>query len=120
MKRIFLLLLAAGCLLTMPACRINFTVVSSAGIDQVARPHHLSHQKTHWSYLWGLTNGKKEKNSDLFPAGCDPGSNISRMRVSTNPEFVLISVITLGIVVPQHLEWDCSQVKHPLIKPTHD
>ena len=77
-------------------------VVAHYNSDQPARAKHLTHVgKTHWSFLWGFL-----KQGD-WPAGCQDGSNMSQVRVKTNPGFIIISFVTLGIVVPQKLEWDC-------------
>jgi len=97
--RIFTSLLVS---LVFSSCAVSDTVGAHYNSDQPARAKHLSHVgKTHWSYLWGLL-----KQGD-WPAGCQQGANMSKVTVKTNPGFVLISVITLGIVVPQKLEWDC-------------
>ena len=89
-------------LLVFSSCAVSDTVVAHYNSDRPANAKHLSHVgKTHWSYFWGLL-----KQSD-WPAGCQKGSNMSKVTVKTNPGFVLISVVTLGIVVPQKLEWDC-------------
>lgn len=86
-------------------CKVNYTVAAHADSDRPAQAHHLTHTTTHYAYLWGLI----DKN-DPLPAGCPTGSNMSRVRVTTGPGSVILSLITLGIVVPQHVEWDCSQV----------
>ena len=104
-KSLSLSLLLAGCLFTLPACRVSYTVISHGDSDMPAQAHRLTHTKTHWSYLWGLIT-----KNDPLSAGCQTGSNISKARVTTNPEFIIISFVTLGIVVPQRIEWDCSQV----------
>ena len=88
--------------LTFSSCAVSDTVVAHHNSDQPARAKTLSHVgKTHWSFLWGLL-----KQGD-WPAGCQQGSNMSRVRVKTNPGFIIISFVSLGIAVPQKLEWDC-------------
>jgi len=95
----------AGCLLCFSACKVSDTVVSRTNSDLPAQAHHLSHQgKTHWSYFWGILS------NEPWPAGCQNGSDMSRVRVTTNPGFIIVSFLSLGIVVPQRLEWDCAQV----------
>ncbi|MGZ5134549.1 MAG: hypothetical protein ACXWCG_05350 [Flavitalea sp.] len=84
------------------SCAVSDTVVAHYNSDQPARAKTLSHVgKTHWSFFWGLL-----KQGD-WPAGCQQGSNMSRVRVKTNPGFIIISFVSLGIAVPQKLEWDC-------------
>ena len=95
-------LTAAFFCLAFSSCAVSDTVVGHYNSDQPARAKHLTHVgKTHWSFLWGIL-----KQGD-WPAGCQPGSNMSRVRVTTNPGFIIISFVSLGIVVPQKLEWDC-------------
>jgi hypothetical protein len=88
--------------LIVSSCAVSDTVVAHYNSDQPARAKTLTHVgKTHWSYFWGIL-----KQGD-WPAGCQQGSNMSRVRVKTNPAFIIISFVSLGIVVPQKLEWDC-------------
>ena len=86
----------------LSSCAVTDTVVAHYNSDQPTRAKHLTHiGKTHWSFAWGLI-----KKGD-WAAGCQQGSNMSRVRVTTNPGFIIISFVTLGIVIPQKLEWDC-------------
>ncbi len=104
-KAIVVGILIAGCIPGLPACRVSDTVVSRSNSDLPQGARHLSHQgKTHWSYFWGLVA------SEPWPAGCQQGSDMSRVRVTTNPGFIIVSFLSLGIAVPQRLEWDCAQV----------
>jgi hypothetical protein len=87
----------------LTSCAVSDTVVSRHYSDQPAQAKKLSHVgKTHWSYFWGLLK------QDEWPAGCQSGSNMSRVKVKTNAGFIIISFLSLGIAVPQKLEWDCS------------
>ena len=96
-------IITAALLLTIfTSCSVSDKVVAHYNTDQPARAKTLTHVgKTHWSFLWGLL-----KQGD-WAAGCQQGSNMSQVRVKTNPGFIIISFITLGIAVPQKLEWDC-------------
>lgn len=88
--------------LAVSSCAVSDTVVAHYNSDQPARAKHLTHVgDTHWSFFWGLV-----KKGD-WAANCQQGSNMSRVRVKTNPGFIIISFISLGIAVPQKLEWDC-------------
>ena len=89
--------------LLLGSCAVTDTVVSRHIADQPARAKHLSHiGDTHWSYFWGLL---KEED---WGAGCQSGSDMSRVRVATNPLFITVSFLSLGLVIPQRLEWDCA------------
>ena len=87
----------------LSSCAVSDTVVSRHFSDQPAKAKQLSHVgKTHWSYFWGLLK------QDEWRAECQSGSHMSRVRVKTNPGFIIVSFLSLGIAVPQKLEWDCS------------
>lgn len=59
-----------------------------------------SHKKTSWNYLWGLV-----QPADIA-ADCESKS-ICKMTSQTNMGFILVSALSLGMVVPQHITWDC-------------
>src|SRR5450432_636099 len=60
-------------------------------------------KKTTWSFFWGLLQPK-----DINPK-CDARSNhMNKVTVKNNLGFALISVVTLGIVMPQRIEWCCA------------
>ena len=64
--------------------------------------------RTTWSYLWGLVQPK-----DINP-NCDSRSNhMNKVAVKTNLGFTFISVVTLGIVMPQRVEWCCAPYTPP-------
>lgn len=58
-------------------------------------------KKTSWSFAWGLVQ----------PAKIDPQCDtemLNHVKVKTNFGFLLLSTVTLGIVVPQRIEWCCT------------
>ena len=60
-------------------------------------------QKTTWSFAWGLVQPK-----DINPK-CDARFNhLDQVTVKNNLGFAFISVVTLGIVMPQRIEWACA------------
>ena len=96
------IIIALSFSVAVQSCAVTDTVVAHYNSDQPAKAKHLTHVgETHWSFFWGLI-----KKGD-WPAGCQQGSNMSKVRVKTNPGFIIISFISLGIAVPQKLEWDC-------------
>lgn len=98
-------LLALALALQLSACSVTSNVVSSTSTNQPQVGNHLSHVgQVQWSYFWGL------KPAANLPAGCPDGSDMSKVRSVTRPEFIIITFLTLGIVVPQQVEWDCAQV----------
>ena len=84
------------------SCAVSDSVVAHYNSDQAAKAKHLTHiGKTHWSFFWGIL-----KQGD-WAAGCQQGSNMSQVRVKTNAGFIIVSFLSLGIAIPQKLEWDC-------------
>lgn len=61
---------------------------------------------TEWALAWGLV-----QPTPVRPT-C-PHKAMSRVRVKTNLGFALITVATLGIVMPQTVEWDCAPQNVP-------
>jgi len=60
-------------------------------------------KKTTWSFLWGLVQPK-----DINPK-CDTRFNhMNKVTIKNNLGFALISVASLGIVMPQRIEWCCA------------
>lgn len=60
-------------------------------------------KRTTWSFAWGLVQPK-----DINPK-CDTRFNhLNKVTVKNNLGFALISVVTLGIVMPQRVEWCCA------------
>lgn len=65
-------------------------------------------QKTTWSFAWGLVQPK-----DINPK-CDSRFNhLDQVTVKNNWGFALISVLSLGIVMPQRVEWSCAPYSPP-------
>lgn len=65
-------------------------------------------RKTTWSFAWGLVQPK-----DINPK-CDARFNhLNMVTVKNNLGFALISVVTIGIVMPQRVEWDCAPYSPP-------
>ena len=54
------------------------------------------------SYFWGLV----QENS--VAEDC-PDNRLDEVRVSTNFGYLLLSVVSLGIVVPMKVEWKCAK-----------
>ena len=66
-------------------------------------------KRTTWTYAWGLVQPK-----DIDPK-CEASANyMTKVTVKTNLGYIFLSAITLGIVIPQHVEWACSP---PVLRP---
>ncbi len=61
----------------------------------------VKNTKTTWSFAWGLVSPKD------IDADCET-KRMSSATNSTNIGHILLSAITLGIVVPQTIEWECA------------
>ena len=63
----------------------------------------VKYSTTSWSYAWGLVTPK-----DIDPK-CE-SKHMNSVTSSTNLGYILLSAITIGIVVPQTIEWECTPV----------
>jgi hypothetical protein len=64
--------------------------------------------RTTWSFAWGLVQPK-----DINPK-CDSRFNhLNKVTVKKKLGFALISVVSLGIVMPQRIEWCCAPYSPP-------
>ena len=93
-----IVLITSGCSTTK--------VISQYDCDTFA--NNTVYKRTTWSYAWGLVQSK-----DINP-GCDPRFNhLNKVVVKTNLGFAILSTVTLGIVIPQHVEWCCAPYSPP-------
>ena len=68
----------------------------------------LRKDTTVYHYLWGLVQA-----AEIRPA-CDPRFNyLNKVVVKTNAGNLLLSLITLGIVIPQKLNYCCAPPNIP-------
>jgi hypothetical protein len=64
---------------------------------------NINKDTTVWHYFWGLKQSK-----DIRPQ-CDQRYNhLNKVVVKSTPAHVLLTVITLGIVIPQKISWCCA------------
>lgn len=63
-------------------------------------------KRTVYSLFWGLAQ-------ENIPASDCLSGGINEVRVSTNFGYALVSVATLGIVVPLDMEWRCAKEAPP-------
>jgi hypothetical protein len=81
-------------------------VVSKYDCNTVA--HNNVNSKTTWSFAWGLVQPK-----DIDPHCESSFNHMNKVTVKTNLGYMLLSVVTLGIVIPQHVEWCCAPQEIP-------
>ncbi len=97
---IFRPIIITGCLITIQACTTT-KIVSKYDCNTFA--NNTVYSKTTWSFAWGLVQPKD------IDAKCERTANhLNKVVVKNNLGFALISVATLGIVMPQRLEWCCA------------
>ncbi len=89
---LFLLLSSTSC--------YHYRVVSTGNPDDL-----VAHKKTQVDYLWGIVQAQD------ITADCD---GIYEVQVTTNVGYILLSVVTLGTVVPQKVEWKCAIENLPI------
>jgi hypothetical protein len=63
-------------------------------------------QATRWTLVWGLLQAPD------IPAECESKS-ICKVTNQTNLAYILVSALTIGLVVPQKVIWDCCPGNEP-------
>lgn len=102
--KLFLTVLMFSILLQ--SCTVTGSITNNpANTDCPSGGKRLCHTETHWIFFWGLTNNKE------FIANCGDG-NMTTVEVKNNYLFTAVSFLTLGIITPQKLEWNCG-IKEP-------
>ena len=66
----------------------------------------VPNKETHWTYFWGL----KQYRDIYTDERC---KSICKVTNVNNFGFILISFLTLGIAVPQSLEYECCPYEPP-------
>ena len=96
LRKYLILFAVIFCISGVESCSIT-RIVSKYDCDTFE--NNPLNKKTTWSFLWGLVQPK-----DLNPK-CDPRSNhMNKVTIKNNLGFALLSVATLGIVMPQRIE----------------
>jgi hypothetical protein len=94
---LLILPIATGVLLT------SCTATKVITINDCADAVNVKKDTTVYHYFWGL-----KQVADIKP-GCDERFNhLNGVVIRTTPGNILLSVITLGVVVPQKLSWCCA------------
>lgn len=88
-----LLIISSGCATTNVVTKYDCNTVANNPVNS----------KTTWSFAWGLVQPK-----DVDPHCENSFNHMNKVSVKTNAGFILLSVVTLGIVIPQRVEWCCA------------
>jgi hypothetical protein len=80
---------------------IRVLEVPSPTADCAGSGQHFCHDTIIRTSVW------KSKNKINLKSSCVNG--ISRVKVTTKPMDVVLGFVTLGLVVKQRIDWDCSQ-----------
>ncbi|MGI9546573.1 MAG: hypothetical protein ACR2MM_05025 [Flavobacteriaceae bacterium] len=94
-----LILLTLCLLISTTSCSV--TEVAASEDASTAEGLCEACEKTTWSFAWGLVE----------PVPIDPDcrtGTMTKVRSRWNLGFALISVASVGIVIPQRVEWDCA------------
>ena len=89
---------------------LAFYVMSCMNVKLIAKYDSdkiQSNSATRITYLWGIIQPRD------IPAAC-PSKAICKVSTETNMGYIIISSVTLGIVVPQRVVWDCCASVEPL------
>jgi len=99
-KFIFILTILLFPAISFTSCKVTTRVITST---QSADATNIVRDTTVVHYFWGL-----KQAADIKP-GCDPRFNhLNKVEVRSKFGQSLVSVITLGIVVPQTVSWACA------------
>jgi len=86
--------------ISFSSCKVTTRIITST---QSADAVNVIRDTTVVHYFWGLRQA-----ADINP-GCDPRFNhLNKVEVKTKFGQSLISVFTLGIIVPQTVTWTCA------------
>jgi len=89
----------------LPGCTTT-RIVSKYDCDTVS--NNPLNTKTTWSFAWGLVEPKP------ITPNCDPRFNhLNQVQSKTNFGYALITVVSLGIVMPQKVTWCCAPYSPP-------
>lgn len=90
---------------------LNTGCMSTKLIGNYDSDNVIHHKATKINYFWGIVRAKDVQ------ANCESKS-ICQVTAQTNAGFILVSFVTLGIVVPQTVVWDCcpKEIKEELIE----
>ncbi len=81
-------------------------VISKYDCNTIA--NNTLNRKTTWSFLWGLIQPR-----DIDPKCEQSFNHLNRVETRTNLGFAIITTATLGIVMPQQVEWCCAPQNPP-------
>lgn len=73
-------------------------------VDDSQNP--VPNKETHWTYFWGLKQYRTIRTDESCKAIC-------KVKAITNFGHILISALTLGIAVPQSVEYECCPYEPP-------
>jgi hypothetical protein len=90
----FLSLIFLVILFSAPGC-MSTRLVGDYSTDNI-----LPNRKTTITYAWGLLQAQD------IAAGCE-SKTICQVTTQTNIGYILVAAVTLGLVVPQKISWEC-------------
>ncbi|MBY0426557.1 MAG: Bor family protein [Cytophagales bacterium] len=85
-------------LFTLESCYHYRVIPKDTAVSTLPKP------KVVYAFFWGAVEPKKE----LQPDDCN-GNGLSKVYVTTNYGFALITVLTLGMVTPMTVQWECAK-----------
>lgn len=83
-----------GIAFSMSSC-MHMRVIA---VNDSANP--VPNRETHWTYFWGLKQHRDIQTDETCKSIC-------KVTTVTNLGYILISALTIGIAVPQSLEYEC-------------
>lgn len=86
---------AFASLLLLTACTSTFTLEGNAPKDETAKPQEMT------------VNASFAREEQYINLCKDQGADVASVRFHTNPGYLLVSILSLGLYVPQHVTWWC-------------
>ncbi len=84
----------SGCLLVLSAC--TFTLEGNAPKDESAKPYNK-------------TINASSYGSEPIENLCPLDEDLASLRFSTNPVYLMVSLVSFGFYVPQNITWWCGK-----------
>ncbi len=100
---------------TIPAIFMLLLLGQSCSVTHLASEYdcdaiegHPEYEKTTCSYIWGLLQPKD------IDANCCDTCAINQVEVVNQFDHTLVTIVTLGIVIPQKIKWCCQPENPPM------
>lgn len=92
---------------------LNLVVLSLCALSSCTFTMVGNAPKTEHSIAQNKTVNSTFVKSEQFINTCEEDQNLAEIRFHTNPGYLLVSVLSLGLYVPQNVTWWCGAESTP-------